>query len=478
MVRRFKKRQRTGEQTDGQRLERGKFGLVWLVLALAVLAAVIFYDQRGMKEAREHMQIARELDLHGEYKEALKEYQSALGNVRLPRRAKGEIALAIADIHFSRLGNYSAAVRYYGEAKQDNPRLFHSANAHERMKQAAERANGSAVRSDTLASDGANTSSTRQFVERVELMQAPAGDKAGPVMAVYNGGEIRGGEILRTLRGTPEFNDPEFRNDPAKLQEFLKTHLKRVIHYEAALSANLQNEPSVMSRLYEYQRSLLAERFASETKREALTISNKQVEDYYSQHTLDYNKPGAFRLAMIKTSTKDTAQQASDSLRSGAVFGDVATSLSLDKLSAERKGDVGEVARNATDIPGIGKAPELVAELQDMKPGTVSAITPFDGSFFIFKILQVIPETSVTLEQARPDIEMKLRSTSYDGVTKGLDKKLTDRFQPEINRDNLLKFWEFVDTTRDNQSTKSLSTSSSVSTARADSSTTVTGGVR
>src|SRR6186713_1940948 len=99
MKRRFRRRSHTQSHDTSMREQPGvarfPFNLVWIIFAVAVLAAVIFYDQRQIQQARQHIEQARYFQKQGVYPEALKEYQRAYKNKRLGRKQKGEVALAI-----------------------------------------------------------------------------------------------------------------------------------------------------------------------------------------------------------------------------------------------------------------------------------------------------------------------------------------------------------------------------------------------
>lgn len=472
MKRRFRRRSRThaddGAIREHSKIERSPFNLLWIIFGVVVLAAVIFYDQRLVQQARHDIDQARYFQQQGLYSEALKQYQHAYKNKRLGRRQKGEVALAIGDIYFDQFENYDMAHNYFVRAKQDNPKLYENSNAQERLKAASQKTAGSGI------TKGNTDGTTSTIIQRVQLVSAPAEDQRGPVVAQYKGATIRAGEFLRFLRGRPEFMDPHFRDDPRKLEDLLKQYLSRTLRYQAALDADIQKDPDVSARLYEYQRTLIAERYAVEIRQNAQTVTTAQVQDYYDKNKGQYVQPASATIAMIKTQTESEAQQALDRLHKGDLFADVATSMSIDEQSAKRQGTVGIITENDTEIPGVGAAAEIIKELIRLRPNSVTGITPANGAFFVFHILRNAPQRITTMDEARPEIETKLRGTSFDDATRNFDQSLRERYQPDVSLDGLQKFWQFAVSENAATSASNKSTSGSTTTDHAATTTTTT----
>ncbi|MGI8906613.1 MAG: peptidyl-prolyl cis-trans isomerase [Candidatus Sumerlaeaceae bacterium] len=455
MKRRFRRHSRTPAQDAAAREHAGvarfPFNLLWIIFGVVVLGTVIFYDRRQIQQAREHIEHAQYFQQHGVYPEALKEYQRAYKNKRLGRRHKGEVALAIGDIYFDQFENYDMARTYFERAKLDNPKLFQTGNTQERLKAAAQKAVGSGQ----TTSDSAG--STITVVQRVELLNPPQEDLRGPVLARFKGGEILAGELLRWMKDRTEFTDPQLRDDPRRLQQLLNLYMDRVLRYQAAIEAGVQRDPDISARLYDYQRTLISERHAVQTRQQSKVVTTAQVQNYYEHHRDNYVQPGNATIAMIKSKTAGEAQDALEQLRKGIPLADVATSFSIDEESVKRRGVTGVISENDTSIPGVGEAPEIVKQLVKLRANSVTGVIPANGSFFIFQVVRGTPGRVTTLDEARAEIEMKLRGTALDSASTGLAAALKEKYSPEILQDGVHKFWQFAAGSSGNRNEKTTS---------------------
>lgn len=431
-----------GSESDGPTARRLPFGLIWLVLTVLVLVLVIVYDRRSINQAKDHVVTGRELESKGLYVEALDEYEQAFENKRLGRNAKGGVALSMADIYFKHLEDYPTADRYYTQARQNSPKALEPAAVQERVKLAAARSLGSGIFRQKSA--GADSNSTRTVIQRVELLQMPQTDRNGPVVASYNGGEIRAGQVLRALEKRPEFLRPDFREDPKRLEDFLNGIIRETLAYEASVSTGVHKDPDVSSRLYDYQKSLVTQRYLVDRREQALVVDNVAVESYYQANVNEFVKPGQITVSLIKTDSETTAGEILQMLRDGKRFEDLSTSYSIDKASAAKGGNIGIVTEKDTTISGVGEAPQIVEALFKLPVYSVSEVTPNAGAFYIFRISGVVPAVSTTLDEARGKIENILRGRSVDQARSGLDEELNKAFDPKVNDDGLKRFWDFA----------------------------------
>lgn len=440
MTRRFRRR-RTHDGTRREATYRSPFTVLWIIFAILVLGAVIGYDRRETNEARQRVSQARAYEAQGLYAQALQEYKTALANKRIGRRLKADISMEVGDIYFSHFENYDMAHSFYVLAKQNNARLFDSPGAQEKLKLAQQRSAGSGHSANAgIPDDG----STQTLVQRVQLIAPPQEDYRGPVLVRHARGEIRAGELLRVLRDRPEFYEPGFKNDPARFQAMLEKYVQQALQYEAAVEAGVHLDPDVSKRLYDYQKSLVSGRFAKEKRQQSAVVPNAAVEAYYRENESRYKQPATATIGLIKTNSEETAKQAQEALRNKVAFGDVATSFSIDTNSAKSGGVVGTVKEGDAQLPGVGEAPELIADLLKLSRNTVTDVISRGGAFYIFKIIWSSPAQVRTMEEARAEIEQAIRGRQLDDATNEMPARLNERFQPQLNPDAAKRFWQFA----------------------------------
>ena len=372
------------QESHGSR-KRFPFGLLWLVLTIVVLAVVLLYDRRGIHTAREHIETATEFQSKGLYQDALNEYEAAFENKRLGRKDKAGVAVSMAEINFNHMENYTEAHRLYVLARKISSSSMDDKAVQEHAKAAAIRAeHSSTFKTSKKTSDG---DTTQTIVQRVELLSKPAPDLRGPVVATYKGGELYAGEVLRALQKRPEFLRADFREDPARLKNFIDSILRENLAYEAAVSAGVLKDPDVSQRLYDYQKSLVTQRYTVDRREQAMVVDNADVDKYYKEHISEYVQPGRIRVSVIKADSETTAAELLKLLRDGVRFEEVATSHPAD--GSIRGGDLGYVTEKDTVLQGIGEAPKVIDALFKMPAYSVTEVTPINGAWYIFKIVEM-----------------------------------------------------------------------------------------
>lgn len=410
---------RTAEQgTDGRPAPRGLMripgGVFWTLVALAVLGLVIGYDMRGRSTANAHMAEAQRLEEAGQYEEAVGEYRIALENPRLGNRDRGKIALRVADLTLEHLDNPARAHEYYERSRRYAPTLFSD-----------EAVEGRAAKAREGAAGAAQAPSAQGRVALGHLVPQPPGDADGPVVATFDGEEIRAGEVYRIVGRLPAFSSAVASNDNRELETLITARLEERLAAKAAIEAGIHATPDFAERMHEYQQSLLVQRYLASLKRNADVVTNDEVNAYYEEHRARFNEPERIGLALIKCETSETASLALDALRAGAEFADAATSYSIDTTTRNAGGVAGLVTSGSFEIRGVDDAAAIADGVFALNPGQVSGVTKAGNHFYIFKILTKFPARTVTPDQARAQIESILRATKYDDSTSAIAARLT-----------------------------------------------------
>lgn len=416
--------------------------MFWSGAALLLLFVVLGYDRSETRQAQELIEQAQQFEKRALYDDAVRYYQRAFDNPRLSRLRKAQIALAVGDIQFERFRDYSAAHAWYQRALRMSAQAVEKHGSKQRLREAEQMAVGGGE--GRRRGTGADVT-TSTAITPVELVSPPVSDQSGPVVARYKGGALRAGELARALRDLPPGTEVALRNDPARLEQFVREQLQRSLTYQAALDAGLHRDPTVQARLYDYQRTLLADRYVAGLRERANSITTPMVEEYYRANESRYRQPARVALAMIKTDSEESAAAARAELLAGRSFTDVATSHSIDQPSAAAGGVVGYVSDTDTSIPGVGVAPKLIKELVSLPADAVTSATRINDAWFIFKILSTVPPRVTTLDEARPQIEFQLRAQRGQDVIRNLPGNLMKQYQAEINTEELKRIWEYRD---------------------------------
>ncbi len=147
--------------------------------------------------------------------------------------------------------------------------------------------------------------------------------------------------------------------------------------------------------------------------RKRATVSNEEIEAYYSQHLKDYWIMGKLKLRHIlflmddkllekdKRIKKQIARLALKKIRSGEDFIAVAKKFSED-ISASTGGDLGEIERGKM-VPEFEKAAFL------LKEGEVSGLVETPYGLHIIKVDKIFPGQTLPLDKVRGQIENQIK---------------------------------------------------------------------
>ena len=176
---------------------------------------------------------------------------------------------------------------------------------------------------------------------------------------------------------------------------------------------------------------ILISRVVGYEVRKRVTVSDEEVEKFYSQHLKDYWISEKLKLRHILFLMDDTlleeerrikkqkAHLALKKIRSGESFTAVAKELSED-ISASTGGDLGEIERGKM-VPEFEKAAFL------LKEGEVSGLVKTPYGLHIIKLDKIIPGQTLPLDEVRDQIknrfmDQKLKS-EYGAYLSELKKK-------------------------------------------------------
>jgi peptidyl-prolyl cis-trans isomerase SurA len=158
---------------------------------------------------------------------------------------------------------------------------------------------------------------------------------------------------------------------------------------------------------------ILISRVVNFEVRKRVTVSDEEIEKYYSQHLKDYWTPEKLKLRHILFLMDDTlleedkrfkrqkARLALKKIRSGGDFIAVAKEFSED-ISASTGGDLGEIERGKM-------VPEFEKAAFRLKEGEVSGLVETPYGLHIIKVDKIFPGQTLPLDKVRGQIENQIR---------------------------------------------------------------------
>jgi len=176
--------------------------------------------------------------------------------------------------------------------------------------------------------------------------------------------------------------------------------------------------------------SLLVDKLASRYAAAKLTITDKEMRDFYQTHLPEFTSPERIRLRQIVLGDEDFAFQTMNDIALGEPFEEAARTRSTG-AERVRGGDLGYVAREM--LP-----PEIAATAFALKIGEVSNVIRTTYGFHLLLVLDKKPAETLTFEQARATIQDRLRRQRADRLWRDFVAKLKARADIQVDRRRLL----------------------------------------
>ena len=434
-------------------------GALWTVLALGVVLLVWSYDRSAQRSALDHVATGEVLEEKQDYKGALGEYEQALENGRLNKRSRASVALRMARLAEEQLGQPKEAARLLARARDIYPRSVQDPVLQEKLKRLGvshvgvetgteakpngRNGHGKAVPAKQKLPDEKATNRAVASLSSENLAPPPPQDLQGPVVASMGDSQLHAGEVRRALGGLKTYRDLVLSGEVQNYETLVNQQLERALVYKAALDAGIADDPDMAARVYDYQRTLISERFLEKQKSQSAVITKEAEEKFYEANKDRFGVPGRMELHLLKTATALDAERAYQALVDGASFEDVVSSYTQNITL----GDSENVLRgsvNDTDnfLPGLGPQPEIMATLKGMKAGEFTSPTLIGDGTYIIQIVAKSEAHMRSLDEMRPKIEIVLRREALANSPRNAVDDLMASYTVRLNRENIRKVFE------------------------------------
>lgn len=155
-----------------------------------------------------------------------------------------------------------------------------------------------------------------------------------------------------------------------------------------------------------------------------------EVAAYYASRRDEFARPERVRLRQILLDDPAVAERALAEIRGGTDFSAVAARLEADPSVTADAGDQGELSRD--DVP-----PAFADAIFALEPGEVSEVVAADYGFHLFQVVARLPAEVVPLDEARDEIERRLRQQAADRHLEELIDEARRRYDVAVHDRNL-----------------------------------------
>lgn len=218
--------------------------------------------------------------------------------------------------------------------------------------------------------------------------------------AMVNGQPITVSEVEERMNRLNPAARAALGSDKARLLEEMITE---TILIQEARRRGLERDPEVRRLTKEATRQILLGRLLEKVgEPQADSITESQIEGFYSANPEAMKEPETFRASHILVETEEKAKEALDRLKKGEPFAKVASELSTDPTKT-RGGDLGFFSKGQL-------IPEFEAACLKLETGQMSGVVKSSLGFHIILLTDRRDARARPLEEVKESIRRKLAS--------------------------------------------------------------------
>jgi hypothetical protein len=211
-----------------------------------------------------------------------------------------------------------------------------------------------------------------------------------------------------------------------KKEDILEKWIDRKAIDHEALRRNYKMDPGFRKMVDRYENQLLKNTYIKRVIIPQIVLTEKNLQDYYTEHQKDFIRPVRFKIQQITVKTMDDAQEILKSLQSGADFSWVAKRRSTDS-AASTGGDSGWLTK--------AELPKPVLEIIDnLQTGEISPVITIDS---LYKILRMQDRTGEVIEEYA-----KVRNNVHKAYVNEQVNTTLNRYIDKLKKDAEIKINE------------------------------------
>lgn len=241
-------------------------------------------------------------------------------------------------------------------------------------------------------------------------------DSLGPVVAIIGSRRIRAHEVDSLINTAP----PNMR-DQLREKEGYKSLVDRMVMeeavYQAARRAGMDRDPEYQAAAARAAREAMMRIYYQRRLANVPPPSDSVVQAFYDAHRAEYVVAERIRVRHIQTSTRAKAEALRKRLASGGLWDALARASSTDKGTRENGGLLGYVTPGTEYVPGIGKAPEIIAAAFQLKEGQTSKPLKSERGWHLIRVDLHEPARTQPLEQVRQGIVGQLTTSGQEALS-------------------------------------------------------------
>ena len=256
----------------------------------------------------------------------------------------------------------------------------------------------------TAKGSGATTSAGRPNVWRPGKP-----DTLGPTVAIYGNRRLTRHDIDSVIATAPPDIRPRLRT-PDGYRQLVERIIFEETIIRLAETENIESDPTYRLEMSKAARGAKMRTYYNRRVEQLPPPSDSLIRATYDATIDQYKVPARIRVRHIMLATQRQARDVRARLMKGALWDEVCKARSQDAVSKDRGGLVGYLSKEADVVPGIGKAPAIVAGAFELKESDISQPLKGPKGWHLIRVDNREEATVQPFEEVRARIKTDLES--------------------------------------------------------------------
>lgn len=261
-------------------------------------------------------------------------------------------------------------------------------------------------------------------------------DTLGPVVAVVGARRITRHDVDSVIATAPPSLQTQLR-EPEGYREVVNRLVMQQVMYDAAEHSGLERDSVYQSDLKRYARERLVRRFYDFHMETMPEIADSVKRAYYDGHQEEFALNARSQLRHIALPSRAKALEIRRKLQKGALWDETCAKFSSDKTTRENGGQLGWVASDGDLVPGIGKAPALVAAGFSLPIDEISQPLKSEKSWHLIKVSSREEKFTQPYDTVKERIANRLRPNYRDEYGKAFADSLLKYSNATVFEDSI-----------------------------------------
>jgi peptidyl-prolyl cis-trans isomerase C len=261
-------------------------------------------------------------------------------------------------------------------------------------------------------------------------------DPTNPTLALVAGRPVTRRDVDSVLATAPASIREDYLSDPDQYKLLVERIVQQQTVYLAAKSAGIEADSAYRAEVAASQKQLLMKHYYQKTVQSLPALPDSAVRAYYDAHPAEFTQAGHVRVRHILVPTQARAREVQQKLRTVS-WEQICARYSTDKATAKSGGILGIVNSDTDQVPGLGKAPAVVAAAFNLKEGETSEPLKSEKGWNIIRVDQKVEAGPQPYAMVEHQIRGNLESDRSEHFQQALLDSLKRKYGVVIFTDSI-----------------------------------------